>query len=114
MRLRDFTTWKTRHGITTFGGPVWGAAMAVFYLNVRFGDDVVRDTHIYTFATAQAARDATERTVRQMIVAQPDFALYDKRIEITDAATGHAVTTVWAHDVHPELCHTPTRGEDWF
>ena len=67
-----------------------------------------------TAEPAAVSRDATERTVRQMIVAQPDFALYDKRIEITDAATGHAVTTVWAHDVHPELCHTPTRGEDWF
>ncbi len=90
-----------------------GRPVAIFYLNVRFGNAVVRDSHVYTFATAQAAREATERTVRQLIVAEPDFALCDKRIEIADA-TGHAVSVVWAHDVSPELCHTPTRAEDWF
>lgn len=79
--------------------------MAIFYLNVRNGQELVRDTHAYAFPTAQAARDATERTVRQLIVAEPDFAKLDKSIEIADA-TGHPVSVVSAHDVAPEKCPT--------
>lgn len=81
--------------------------MAIFYLNVRTDDVLVRDPHGYPFATAQAARDAAERTVRALIVTEPDYTLHNKRIEIADA-TGHPVSIVDLHDVAPELCHTPT------
>jgi hypothetical protein len=64
-----------------------------------------RDPEAYDFSTAQAARDAAERTARHLIVTEPDFRLQDKRIEIADA-TGHPVSVVWIHDVAPELCMT--------
>ena len=79
--------------------------MAIFYLNVRWGQDRHSDPEAYDFCTAQAARDAAERTARHLLMTEPDFSLHDKHIEIADA-TGHAVSVVWIHDVAPELCIT--------
>ncbi len=84
--------------------------MAIFYLNVRWGEDLHSDPEAYVFPTAQAARDAAERTARDMIATQPVFTLHDKRIEIADA-TGHPVSVVWIHDVAPELCTTLARRD---
>ena len=84
--------------------------MALFYLNVRWGQDLHSDPEAYTFPTAQAARDAAERTARHLIVTEPDFTLHDKHIEIADA-TGHPVSVVWIHDVAPELCITRARED---
>ena len=71
--------------------------MAHFYLNVRDGDELIRDPHAYQFPTAQAARDAAVHSLREMLGdrAQP---LAHKQIEIADA-TGHAISVVSAHDV---------------
>ena len=86
------------------------AAMAAFYLNIRDGEALIRDPQPYYFATAQAARDAAERTARHLLTTQPDFKLHDKHIEIADA-TGHPVSVVWIHDVAPELCITHARED---
>jgi hypothetical protein len=79
-----------------------GLAVPLFYLNVRNGDELIRDPEAYTFPTAQAARDATERTMRAMIVASPDVTLTNRQIEIADI-TGHAISVICIHDVAPEL-----------
>jgi len=74
--------------------------MPRFTLNVRDGDAVMRDSHVYHFPTAQDARDATIRLVRQLIVERErDFD--GKQIEIADA-TGHPVAVVSLYDVMPE------------
>jgi hypothetical protein len=76
--------------------------MAQFYLNIRDGDDVIRDPEAYQFPTAQAARDATVRIIRDMLRrnAAVDFDA-GKQIEIADA-TGHAISIVRAYDALPE------------
>jgi hypothetical protein len=80
--------------------------MSIFYLNVRNGDDLVRDPEAYAFPNAQAARDAAARTVRELVTANPeDPAIRQRRIEIADA-TGHAISVVDLHDAAPELCDT--------
>jgi len=80
--------------------------MALFYLNVRNGDALIRDPEAYTFPTAQAARDATERTMRALIATSPDYMLTNRQIEIADV-TGHAISVICIHDVAPELIPTP-------
>jgi hypothetical protein len=79
--------------------------MAIFYLNVRSGEELIKDPEAYTFPTAQAARDATERTMRALIVASPDFTLMNRQIEIADV-TGHAISVICIHDVAPDLAVT--------
>jgi hypothetical protein len=75
------------------------SAMAQFYLNVRAGDELIRNPRAYQFPTAQAARDATVKAVRDMLRERPDdFA--NKQIEIADE-TGHAISVVHVHDVMP-------------
>ncbi|MEI9995424.1 MAG: hypothetical protein WDM91_12580 [Rhizomicrobium sp.] len=77
--------------------------MAQFYLNVRDGEDLIRDPVAYHFSTAQAARDAAVKIVRELIADNPDE--FDrKQIEIADA-TGHAVSVVSIHDVMPVRYH---------
>ena len=77
--------------------------MARFFLNVRDGDEVIRDSQVYHFPTAQDARDAAVQTVRELIVEHhQDFR--GKQIEIADA-TGHPVATVCPHDVMPVRYH---------
>lgn len=77
--------------------------MAHFYLNVRDGDALIRDPQVYDFPTAQAARDAAVRSLRETIADRPqEFA--GKQVEIADV-TGHAVAVVSAYDVMPERCN---------
>ena len=77
--------------------------MAHFYLNVRDGDELIRDPQAYPFATAQAARDAAERSLRE-ILGNATAVLARKQIEIADA-TGHAIAVVSAYDVMPVISH---------
>ena len=77
--------------------------MAHFYLNVRDGDQVIRDPQAYPFATAQAARDAAVISLREMLAGRAD-KLARKQIEIADA-TGHAIAVVSAYDVMPVRVH---------
>ncbi len=77
--------------------------MAHFYLNVRDGDDLIRDPQAYQFATAQAARDAAVHSLREMIADNPT-EFEHKQIEIADA-TGHAIAVVAIHDVMPVRWH---------
>jgi hypothetical protein len=75
--------------------------MAVFYLSVRVGDELIRDPHAYDFPTAQDARDVAVHVVHELIVSSPDDVAFDQReIEIADA-TGHAVTVVNLREVAP-------------
>ena len=70
--------------------------MARFFLNIRDGDDVIRDSQVYHFPTAQDARDAAVQSMRELIIR--DHADFDgKEIEIADA-TGHAIARVAQHD----------------
>jgi hypothetical protein len=81
---------------------LWGIiAMAVFYLSIRIGDEVIRDPHTYDFPTAQDARDGAIHAVHELIVANPDdIEIEQREIEIADA-TGHAVTVVSLREVAP-------------
>jgi uncharacterized protein DUF6894 len=73
--------------------------MARFFLNIRDGDDVIRDPQVYHFPTAQDARDAAAQSVRELIVeTRQDFD--GKEIEILDV-TGHPVARLGPHDVMP-------------
>jgi hypothetical protein len=75
--------------------------MAHFYLNVRDGEDLIRDPEAYVFASAQEARDAAVQSVRALLRAHPDDHEFDhKQIEIADA-TGHAISVVNLYDVVP-------------
>ena len=75
--------------------------MAHFYLNVRDGEDLIRDPKAYVFDTAQDARDATVQSVRDLLRSHPDDHEFDhKQIEIADA-TGHAISIVHLYDVAP-------------
>ncbi len=58
--------------------------MAHFYLNVRDGDELIRDSYAYPFANAQAARDAAVHTLREML-GDDAQKLAQKQIEIADA-----------------------------
>jgi hypothetical protein len=79
--------------------------MAHFYLNIRDGEDLIRDPQAYVFNTAQDAREAAVQSVRDLIRAHPDDHEFDhKQIEIADA-TGHAVSVVNYYDVAPMLAH---------
>jgi hypothetical protein len=73
--------------------------MAQFYLNVRAGDRLIRDPQAYQFPTAQAARDATVKLVRDMLRERPDD-FDDKQIEIADE-TGHPVAVIRRYDAMP-------------
>jgi hypothetical protein len=75
--------------------------MAVFYLSVRVGDDLVRDAQAYEFPTAQDARDVAIHAVHELIASNPDDVEIDRReIKIADA-TGHAITVVSLREVAP-------------
>ncbi len=79
--------------------------MAHFYLNVRDGEDLIRDPEAYVFSSAQDARDAAVQSVRDLIRANPDDHDFDrKQIEIADA-TGHAISVVNFYDVVPVALH---------
>ncbi len=77
--------------------------MAHFYLNIRDGEDLIRDPQAYVFNTAQEAREAAVQSVRDLMRNRPeDFD--HKQIEIADA-TGHAVSVVNYYDIVPMLRH---------
>ena len=79
--------------------------MAHFYMNVRDGEDLIRDPEAYVFSSAQEARDAAVQSVRELIRANPDDHDFDhKQIEIADA-TGHAISVVNFYDVAPVALH---------
>jgi hypothetical protein len=76
-------------------------AMAIFYLSVRVGDEVIRDSEAYDFPTAQDARDLAVQAVHELIVMNPDeVELEHRQIEIADA-TGHAISVVELSEVAP-------------
>jgi len=80
-----------------------GGAMAVFYLSVRIGDEVIRDREAYEFPTAQDARDLAVHAVHELIALSPDdVELEHRQIEIADA-TGHAISVVDLSEVAPYL-----------
>ena len=75
--------------------------MAIFYLSVRVGDEVIRDERAYDFPTAQDARDLAVHTVHELIAMNPDeVELAHRQIEIADA-TGHAISIVDLTEVAP-------------
>lgn len=77
--------------------------MAVFYLSVRVGDDVIRDPQAYDFPTAQDARDLAVHTIHELIAMNPDeVEIEHRQIEIADA-TGHAISVVDLSEVAPYL-----------
>jgi len=77
--------------------------MAVFYLSVRIGDEVIRDREAYEFPTAQDARDLAIHAVHELIALSPyDVELERRQIEIADA-TGHAISIVELSEVAPYL-----------
>ncbi len=77
--------------------------MAIFYLSVRIGDEVIRDSQAYEFPTAQDARDLAVHTVHELITLSPDDVELERRqIEIADA-TGHAISIVDLSEVAPYL-----------
>ncbi|HEY2885013.1 MAG TPA: hypothetical protein VGJ08_07350 [Rhizomicrobium sp.] len=77
--------------------------MAVFYLSVRIGDEVIRDREAYEFPTAQDARDLAIHAVHELIALSPDDVELERRqIEIADA-TGHAISIVELSEVAPYL-----------
>ena len=79
--------------------------MAAFYLNVREGEQLIRDPQPYFFATAQAARDAAVKAMRQMIREDELSAEIDRTaIEIADE-TGHAIAVVHRYDAMPARVH---------
>jgi len=82
------------------------SAMAAFYMNVRDGETLIRDPEPYYFATAQQARDAAVKAMRQMVRSQeidPD-QITTKEIEIADE-TGHPVAVVHRYDAVPVRYH---------
>ena len=75
--------------------------MAVFYLSVRVGDELIRDPNTYDFPTAQDARDVAVQTVHELIATAADrLDLGQRQIEIADA-TGHAISIVDLREVAP-------------
>lgn len=73
--------------------------MAHFYLNVRDGEDLIRDPNAYVFPTAQDAREAAVQSVRDLIRENPEEHDFDhKQIEIADA-TGHPISIVNFYDI---------------
>ena len=77
--------------------------MAVFYLSVRVGDDVIRDPQAYDFPTAQDARDLAAHAIHELIAMNPDeVEIEHRQIEIADA-TGHAISVVDLSEVAPYL-----------
>lgn len=80
------------------------AAMAAFYLNVREDEQLIRDPEPYYFATAQAARDAAVKAMRQMIANDDGDVVDDKQIEIANE-TGHAIAVVHRYDAMPVRYH---------
>jgi len=77
--------------------------MAIFYLSVRIGDELVRDREAYDFPTAQDARDLAVHAVHELITLSPDdVELEHRQIEIADA-TGHAISVVALSEVAPYL-----------
>jgi hypothetical protein len=76
--------------------------MPNFYLNIRDGDELIRDPHVYDFPTAQAARDAAIRTVQAIIESNPNGHGFEYRqVAIADGTTGLIISIVWFHDVAP-------------
>jgi len=81
------------------------SAMTAFYLNVRDGETLIRDPEPYFFATAQAARDAAVKAMRQMILEDELSGEIDRTaIEIADE-TGHAIAVVHRYDAMPARVH---------
>jgi hypothetical protein len=80
--------------------------MAAFYLNVRDGEQLIRDPQPYYFATAQQARDAAVKAMRQMIREEEldADAIIRKEIEIADE-TGHPIAVVHRYDAVPVRYH---------
>lgn len=78
--------------------------MAAFYLNVRDGETLIRDPNPYYFPTAQDARDAAVKAMREMIANENTSAIDRKQIEIADE-TGHAVAVVHRYDAVPVKYH---------
>jgi hypothetical protein len=77
--------------------------MAIFYLSIRVGDEVIRDREAYDFPTAQDARDLAVHAVHELIAQSPDeVELEHRQIEIADA-TGHAISVVDLSEVAPYL-----------
>jgi hypothetical protein len=75
--------------------------MGSFYFNVRSGESLTRDPKPYPFLTAQAARDAAIKVVRELLRANGrNKSLYKKSIEIADE-TGHPIAFVDSNDVQP-------------
>ena len=82
--------------------------MARFYLSVRDGERLTRDPRCYRFTSAEAARDASVRTLQELLTAHPEDHTFDeKRIEIANE-TGHPVALVDIEDVRP--MHLTTQG----
>jgi hypothetical protein len=73
--------------------------MAHFYLNIRDGNELLRDPDGYDFPTAQAARDAAVHSLRE-ILRSCKAGLRRRQIEIADA-TGHAIAVVHGYDALP-------------
>jgi len=71
--------------------------MARFFLNIRDGETVIRDSQAYHFPTAQDARDAAVQSMRELII-HCGSDLGRKEIEIADV-TGHRIASVGRHDV---------------
>ena len=71
--------------------------MARFFLNIRDGEHVIRDSHVYHFPTAQDARDAAVQSMRELII-ESHHGFDGKEIEIADV-TGHRIASVGRHDV---------------
>ena len=78
------------------------SAMAAFYLNVRDGEQLIRDPQPYYFASAQDARDAAVKAMRQMIRDEElsPGEIERKAIEIADE-TGHPIAVVHRYDAMP-------------
>ena len=73
--------------------------MAHFYLNIRDGEELIRDPEAYVFPTAADAREAAVQSVRDLIRGKPDDHEFDhKQIEIADA-TGHPISIVNFYDI---------------
>jgi hypothetical protein len=78
--------------------------MARFFLNIRDGETLIRDSQVYHFPTAQDARDAAVQSMRELIVDCGSDFDGNKQIEIADV-TGHRIATVGPHDVMPVRYH---------
>ena len=73
--------------------------MTHFYLNIRDGEELIRDPEAYEFSSAADAREAAVQSVRDLIREHPQDREFDhKQIEIADA-TGHPISIVSFYDI---------------